>query len=347
LYPLFTSFVQDFSVPAAWPIPLEVKVVDNCGSPQTNGSVAVSFSNGDPLLSLQSLNDGRWQGTYFGKNTQAGQLTMGIHASKNSPPINGTTTYTGTLSNNTFAPPAVNSGGVGSAAVAPPHAPLAPGEIVTIQGANFAPGQSSAQLPLQTHLGGNGVFLAGTFLPLIYSSGGLITAIVPYNIKSNAQYLLLVNRSMDGAVSGPAQIAMTTAQPGIFLVDASGDPNMAQKLWAQITTGKTVNSGGVAPPNPVKAGDSLVIYCTGLGAVNGTVDVTQPAPANPPSVSSPVTVKIGGVSASVSFAGLASGVTGIYQVKITVPSGITPGSNVPLVVSTSGQSSMPVNLTVH
>jgi uncharacterized protein (TIGR03437 family) len=347
LYPLFTSFVQDFTVPSGWPIPLEVKVVDNCGSPQTSGSVAVSFSNGDPLLSLQSLSDGRWQGTYFGRNTAAGQLTMGIHANQSSPAISGTTNYTGTLSANSFAPPAVKAGGVGSAALAPAQAPLAPGEIITIQGAGFAPGQASAQLPLQTHLGGNGVFLAGTFVPLIYSSGGLITAVIPYNIKSNAQYLLLVNRGQDGAVSGPQQVAMATAQPGVFLVDASADPNAAHKLWTQITTGTPVKPSSIPPPNAVTAGDSLVIYCTGLGAVKGTVDVTQPTPANPPSVMSPVTVKIGGVSANVSFAGLAPGVTGIYQVKIKVPSGIAPGSSVPLIVSTNGQSSMPVNLKVR
>ena len=167
------------------------------------------------------------KGTYFGRNTQAGQLTMGIHASESAPTINGTTNYTGTLSNNTFAPPAVNAGGVGSAALAPAQAPLAPGEIITIQGAGFAPGQSSAQLPLGVHLGGNGVFLAGTFVPLIYSSGKLITAVVPYSIKSNAQYLLLVNRGMDGAVSGPQQVAMAMAQPGIFVVDATGDPERA------------------------------------------------------------------------------------------------------------------------
>jgi uncharacterized protein (TIGR03437 family) len=81
--------------------------------------------------------------------------------------------------------------------------------------------------------------------------------------------------------------------------------------------------------------------------VNGTVDVTKPAPANPPAVASPVTVKIGGVPATVSSATLAPGVTGIYQVKITVPGGISPGSGVPLMVSINGQSSMPVKLTVQ
>ena len=81
--------------------------------------------------------------------------------------------------------------------------------------------------------------------------------------------------------------------------------------------------------------------------MKGTVDVTKPAPANPPSVASPVTVKIGGVAATVSSATLAPGVTGIYQVKIKVPGGISPGSGVPLIVTTNGQSSMPVKLSVQ
>ncbi len=39
LLPVFTSFLQDFTVPAAWPVPLEVRVVDDCGAPHTAGRV--------------------------------------------------------------------------------------------------------------------------------------------------------------------------------------------------------------------------------------------------------------------------------------------------------------------
>jgi uncharacterized protein (TIGR03437 family) len=39
--------------------------------------------------------------------------------------------------------------------------------------------------------------------------------------------------------------------------------------------------------------------------------------------------------------------TGVYQVQITVPSGIPARDRMPLVVSTLGQSSLPVNLSVR
>ena len=345
LLPVFTSFLQDFSVPAAWPIPLEVKVVDDCGAPLTSGRVAISFSNGDPTLALNSLNDGRWQGTWFGSNTRAAQLTVNINADMDSPKLHGNAPYTGTLQPNDQVP-AITAGAVGSAGVAPPQAPIAPGAILSVSGKSFAFSPTSAnQLPLGTDLSGTEVLLAGRTLPLIYSSSGLVSAVVPYDIDIDSQYALLVSRG--NAISGPQTVAVAGAQPSIFLVDASGDPNTPKKLWAQLTTGTPIDPSLISPGNPVKAGDKLVIYCTGLGAVNSSLDVSSPAPSNPPPVKNPVTVTIAGVNTPVSFAGLVAGVTGVYQVQITVPSGIPAGDRMPLVVSMLGQSSVPVNLSVR
>jgi hypothetical protein len=39
-------------VPAAWPVTIEARVVDDCGEPLINGSVTASFSNNDPPLAL-------------------------------------------------------------------------------------------------------------------------------------------------------------------------------------------------------------------------------------------------------------------------------------------------------
>ncbi len=53
LVPVITTLGQSFGVPAAWPVALETAVLDDCGNTLDNGSVKVSFSNGDPPLSLQ------------------------------------------------------------------------------------------------------------------------------------------------------------------------------------------------------------------------------------------------------------------------------------------------------
>jgi trimeric autotransporter adhesin len=345
LLPVFTSFFQDFTVPAAWPIPLEVRVVDDCGAPLTSGRVAVNFSNGDPTLALNSLNDGRWQGTWFGSNTRAAQLTVNIVADMDSPKLHGTAPYTGTLQQNDQVP-AITAGAVANEGLAPPQAPIPPGAIISVSGKSFSFSSTSAnRLPLGVDLSGTEVLLAGRTLPLIYSSAGLIRAVVPYDIDIDSQYSLLVSR--DNAISGPQTVAIAGAQPSMFLVDASGDPNTPNKLWAQLTAGMPIDPSLITPGGPVKAGDKLVIYCTGLGAVDSSLDVSSPAPSNPPSLKNPVTVTIGGVTAPVSFAGLVTGMTGVYQVQITVPSGIPAGDRMPLVVSTLGQSSLPVNLSVR
>jgi uncharacterized protein (TIGR03437 family) len=57
-------------------------------------------------------------------------------------------------------------------------------------------------------------------------------------------------------------------------------------------------------------------------------------------------VTIGGVNAPVQFAGLAPTFTGLYQVNVAVPSGITPGDNVPLVLTVAGQQSSAVTIAV-
>ena len=94
------------------------------------------------------------------------------------------------------------------------------------------------------------------------------------------------------------------------------------------------------------AGDTVVIYCTGLGAVNPPV-ATGTAATGPTPTVQPVTVQIGGQSASVIYAGLTPGFAGLYQVNAVVPAGVAAGSQVPVVLTTNGQSSPPVTMAIR
>src|SRR5580693_10029508 len=49
----------------------------------------------------------------------------------------------------------------------------------------------------------------------------------------------------------------------------------------------------------------------------------------------PVAVNIGGIPATVLFAGLTPGYVGLCQVNVIVPSGVTPGTQVPVPVTVS------------
>ena len=101
------------------------------------------------------------------------------------------------------------------------------------------------------------------------------------------------------------------------------------------------------PANPAHAGDALLIFCTGLGAVSPSVTAGSIAPSSPPAkIDNPITVSIGGHNAAVSFAGLAPGFVGLYQVNVTVPDGIAAANDVPVEMTEAGASSAPVTIAV-
>ena len=55
---------------------------------------------------------------------------------------------------------------------------------------------------------------------------------------------------------------------------------------------------------------------------------------------------VGGVPASVFFAGLTPLQTGLYQVNAVIPQGVSPGSQVQVVLTVAGQQSAPVTIAV-
>ena len=69
-----------------------------------------------------------------------------------------------------------------------------------------------------------------------------------------------------------------------------------------------------------------------LNQDNNANSATKPAP--------PVTATIGGVAATVQYAGTASGlVAGVTQVNVQVPAGVKAGNSVPVVLTGAGASS--------
>ncbi len=345
LYPVFTSLTQGFVIPASWPLPIQVQAVDDCGNPMTSGQVATDFSNGDPRLSLASLQNGRWQGIWLGHNPSANQIVITANANIASPALHGSAVFTGQLAPNPNVP-SVNSGGVTSGAEASGQVVIAPGDLITISGQYFGAAPVSAtQFPLTTDLAGTQVFFAGGLLPLIYSSSGKILAMVPYNLAPNARYELLVSRG--GTISGPASVTVGTAQPAILQISTTNSPAAAKNLWSLLTAGTPFTPALAAPATALKTGENLVIYCTGLGAINQPLAPGAPPPSTPVSAVNTVSVQIGGKSVPVTFAGLVPGYPGIYQVALTVPSDAPSGENIPVTVSVAGATSPAVKVSLQ
>ena len=170
LLPVFTTIGAGFSAPAAWPTPIVVDVVDDCGNGLNTGSVVVSFTNGDPPINLVATGKGAWAGTWVPQHNTSG---FTVRADAQALPLSGSVAVTGqVLSNPTV--PVVSPGGVvssGDFASAP-----AVGLLVSIFGSGLADSPVSAGLPMPPSLGSTSVYLSGSTapLPLLYAADGLI-----------------------------------------------------------------------------------------------------------------------------------------------------------------------------
>jgi uncharacterized protein (TIGR03437 family) len=326
LLPSIASLGAGFSVPAGWPLALQVDVRDNCGTALEAGSVVAEFSNGDAPLSLQPLANGRWDGTWQTRSGQSAPVTITVKARTAQGGISGVRQVAGGLGANQL-PPVVAAGGIVNAASLAPQQPLAPGSIITIKGDQLADGQSnSSTVPLGSLLGGATVLIADQVMPLLTANPQQIDAIVPYGIEVNTTHQVLVQRGL--TYGRPVEVNIAAAQPAIFTRGGA-------QGWVVDAKGNVAGPG-----NAVKAGDPVTIFCTGLGEVTPTLQAGAYGPPLPGAKAvNPVAVTIGNVNAPVQFAGLAPGLVGIYQVQTTVPAGVPPGNAVP--VSLTVQSSPP------
>jgi uncharacterized protein (TIGR03437 family) len=337
LLPVLTSLGDGFTLPASAPTTVEARVVDDCGRPMITGSVRTTFSNGDSAVTLVSLKDGRWSGTWAPRQN-ASQVTVTVLAANPDLNIEGSTQVVGGLQAGSTVPVIDPDGVVSTASLGPAHAPLAPGSLVSISGTGLSVGGGQSNgLPLGTELAGTAVTVATRPVPLFSVSDKLITGILPYDIPVNTRLQLLVKRQTSLAV--PEFITVAAAQPAIFTKDdtGKGQGRILDSQWRY-----------VEPGNPATAGDPIVIYCAGLGAVDPRVDAGAGAPDAPQSnVVNPVELTIGDLPATVTFKGLLANSTGVYQVNATVPAGVPPGDAVPVVLTVAGQSSIPVTMAVR
>jgi uncharacterized protein (TIGR03437 family) len=234
-------------------------------------------------------------------------------------------------------PPVINPGGIVNTAGIPSTAAIAPGGLVSIFGSNLAAAMAlSDSVPLSTTVGGVGVTINGVAAPIQYASPNQINIQAPWN--------LAVTDS-----SGPAQVVVTNAGTGSAAVAVTVAAS-APAVYAIGGQAIAVNPDGslAAPANsipgftthPAKIGDGgLTIFATGLGAVDtpladGAIssDQTRNTLAKP-------TVLIGGVAATVTFAGLSPQFPGVNQINVTIAAGTPTGNAVAVQVQVGGISS--------
>jgi uncharacterized protein (TIGR03437 family) len=176
-------------------------------------------------------------------------------------------------------------------------------------------------------------------MPLLFSGDQQVNAMVPYDLEVNTRHQVLVRRGPTYA--RPIAVDVAAAQPAIFRLTG-----MQGHIYRFTSTGQQILAGGA---NPVAAGDVIVIYCGGLGAVNPPVPAGQAAPGVEPLARTvnPVRLTIGGIEAPTFYTGLAPGFSGLYQINATVPPGVAPGGAVPVLLQVAGQTSEPATIAVR
>ncbi len=223
---------------------------------------------------------------------------------------------------------------------------VAPGELVSIYNPSFGPvspvtGQADASGQFPTSLGGVQVLFDNTPAPLLYAGPGQVNTIVPFEVAGQQQTVLQYQYNPgSGVVSNTLTLPVAAAAPAIFALNASGSGPGAILNWPD----NSVNSTS----NPAAAGGYVQIFGTGGGTVVGGATDGALAPNGITWLSaSPAwpTATIGGVPATVTYAGSAPGlVNGALQVNLQIPPGLTAGAQ-PVVITIGTAQSQP-GLTV-
>ena len=202
---------------------------------------------------------------------------------------------------------------------------FAPGTLMTVFGTQLSPVTRSAGiLPLPLDLAGVSATVNGVSAPLYYVSPGQINVQVPYETGIGLAVLGVNN---NGQVSSfPFTVA--PAAPGLFTA-ADGS----------LTPSATARQGQTAVAFITGDGDTTTFLITGASPPTGTTTAKLPRPKLA------VTVTVGGIAATVSFAGTPIGLAGVSQVNFTVPATAPLGVQ-PVVVSVGGVRTQTGRLTV-
>lgn len=211
---------------------------------------------------------------------------------------------------------------------------VAPGLIFVLYGSRLGPAALTtlaldANGRVATTLAGTQVFFDGVAAPLIYTSGGQVSGIVPYSVAGKTT--VRVEAVLNGLRSDAVVVPVNATAPALFSVDFSG-----QNQVAALNEDGSVNSAA----QPAEAGKLIVLYGTGAGTfrtqpVDGAV-IGLPLPEYLNTLS----LEIGGQTAELLYAGPAPGlVSGVFQINARVPAGVS-GDRVSVLVRSGSNASL-------
>jgi uncharacterized protein (TIGR03437 family) len=207
--------------------------------------------------------------------------------------------------------PAIAPGGIAPGTIEP-------GEWATIYGTNLASSTATWTGNFPMSLGGASVTIGGKAAYLSYASPGQIDLQVP-NVNGSGPVPVVVST---GNGSATANATLASVSPTFFLLDSKHVAGIILRSNGSYDIiGPTGSSLGY-PTVAAKAGDTIALFGTGFGPTNPAVAPGMPFSGAAPTTNG-VTLHIGSASVTPAFAGLSG--AGLYQINLTVPSGLGSG----------------------
>ena len=212
--------------------------------------------------------------------------------------------------------PAIADHGIISAGSFGGFTSAAVGSFLEIYGSNLAGTSRSwtssdfngRQAP--TSLDGVTVTVAGVPAYISYVSPNQVNVQVPAGIPRGSADLVVV--TYRGQASAAGRIAIQTVSPGLLAL-----ANVAAAFHSAEGT-------LVSTDSPASPGETLMFYGIGFGPLtNG--DVAGKIASGLTQLLTPVDFQFGGISAQVTYAGLAPDLVGIYQFNVVVPPAVPSG----------------------
>jgi uncharacterized protein (TIGR03437 family) len=326
-FPIRNSFFMAGLSDIGWPAFL--RVVDPYGVPVPTASLLFTKDQGDAKITVGDLTPDRFGdgGINFNVGTTPGEILFTGHVGGFSVPFDGYSR----------AYPAISPNGVVNAASGQLGPGLAPGSYIAIYGSALSDAlqvESTASLPVSLSQVSVSFDDGNLSLPghLHFVSSGQVNAQIPWEFQGHGSVQMKV--SMGILQSAVYTLPLAPTSPGIFEI-------------AGVAAAEDSNYAVIGPTHPAVRGQTIAIFVNGLGQVSNTPGSGEPSSAVSLSrTPSFPTVTIGGTNAEVLFSGLTPGVVGLYQVNVTVPSGIAAG-NQQVVVAMGGVSSKPSVLPVQ
>jgi uncharacterized protein (TIGR03437 family) len=182
---------------------------------------------------------------------------------------------------------------------------------------------------LPTILAGVSVRANGAPVPILYASEAQINFQCPLLAKGSP--LSLIIEAETGLVTEPIMSTMLEAWPGVFLL---GSFSATQGAVVISGSGEiAMNHTEGIPSRPAARGEYVSIFANALGSVEEAVPEGATAPLDHPiSLKNQIRAYVGDVRMETSFAGLAPGAIGLYQVNGVIPRDSAAGPEVPLYV---------------